>query len=109
MATTDTPFLQIGESKYGKPLLDYISDINLSLEDGARLCLVSEIVTRRSNLTVGPPFELATIPAGTMRVSRRLKLERDSPEVIRTMEVWARNMQEELHRLPCFSWEEEPL
>jgi putative proteasome-type protease len=109
MATTDTPFLQIGESKYGKPPLDYIADINLSLEDAARLCLVSEIVTRRSNLTVGPPFELAMVPADTMRVSRRLKLEKDSPEVIRTMEVWARNMQEGLHRLPRFSWEEEPL
>jgi putative proteasome-type protease len=109
MATPDTPFLQIGESKYGKPPLDYIGHPGLSLEDAARLCLVSEIVTRRSNLSVGPPFEIALVPANTMEVSRRLKLDKDSPQVIKTMEVWARNMQEGLQRLPRFDWEEEPL
>jgi putative proteasome-type protease len=109
MATTDTPFLQIGETKYGKPPLDYIGHTGLSLEDAARLCLVSEIVTRRSNLTVGPPFEIAMVPADTMKVSRRLKLEKDAPEITRTMEVWARNMQEGLNRLPRFAWEQDPL
>jgi putative proteasome-type protease len=42
-------------------------------------------------------------------VTRRLKLEKDSPEIIRAMEVWANNMKEVLHRLPRFSWEQDPL
>jgi len=109
MATADTPFLQIGESKYGKPPLDYIGHIGLSLADAARLCLVSLIVTRRSNLTVGPPFEIAMVPTNALKVSRRLKLEKDADEITRTMEVWARNMQEGLKRLPRFSWEQDPL
>ena len=109
MATPETPFLQIGESKYGKPPLDYVGHSGLSLEDAARLCLVSEIVTRRSNLTVGPPFEIAMVPRDALKVTRRLKLEKDSPEIIRAMEVWANNMKEVLHRLPRFSWEQDPL
>jgi putative proteasome-type protease len=109
MATPETPFLQIGESKYGKPPLDYVGHTRLSLEDAARLCLVSQIVTRRSNLTVGPPFEIALVPADELRVSRRLKLEKDHSQVTRSMEIWARNMQETLSKLPRFRWEEDPL
>jgi putative proteasome-type protease len=109
MATPETPFLQIGESKYGKPPLDYVGHNRLSLEDAARLCLVSQIVTRRSNLTVGPPFEIALVPADELRVSRRLKLDKDHSQVTRSMEIWARNMQETLNKLPRFRWEEDPL
>ena len=109
MATPETPFLQIGESKYGKPPLDYVGHTRLSLEDAARLCLVSQIVTRRSNLTVGPPFEIALVPVDELRVSRRLKLEKDNSQVTRSMEIWARNMQETLSKLPRFQWEEDPL
>ena len=109
MATPETPFLQIGESKYGKPPLDYVGHSRLSLEDAARLCLVSQIVTRRSNLTVGPPFEIALVPTNELRVSRRLKLDKDHSQVTRSMEIWARNMQETLTKLPRFQWEEDPL
>ena len=109
MATPETPFLQIGESKYGKPPLDYVGHSRLSLEDAARLCLVSQIVTRRSNLTVGPPFEIALVPADELRVSRRLKLEKEDRQVTRSMEIWARGMQDSLAKLPRFQWEEDPL
>jgi len=109
MATPETPFLQIGESKYGKPPLDYVGHSHLSLEDAARLCLVSQIVTRRSNLTVGPPFELALVPADSLRVSRRLKFEKGNRQVTRSMEIWARGMQDTLAKLPRFQWEEDPL
>jgi len=109
MATSETPFLQIGESKYGKPPLDYVGHSRLSLEDAARLALVSQIITRRSNLTVGPPFEIALVPADGLRVSRRLKLEKDAPEVRQAMEVWTRTMRDGLQRLPRFAWELDPL
>lgn len=109
MATSETPFLQIGESKYGKPPLDTIGHTGLSLEDAARLCLISQIITRRANLTVGPPFEIALVPAGALKVSRRLKLQKDDPELQRSMEVWTKAMGEGLRRLPRFPWEQDPL
>jgi putative proteasome-type protease len=58
---------------------------------------------------VGPPFEIALVPTDELRVSRRLKLEKDNSQVIRSMEIWARNMQETLSKLPRFQWEEDPL
>jgi putative proteasome-type protease len=109
MATQETPFLQIGESKYGKPPLDYIGHHGMTLEDAARLCLVSQVVTRRSNLTVGPPFEVAMIPRDSLEVSRRMRLQKDSMLITRTMDTWARSMQDTLARLPRFGWEEDPL
>jgi putative proteasome-type protease len=73
----------------------------LSLEDAARLCRVFQIETRRCNLTVGPPFEIALVPADELRVSRRLKLDKDHSQVTRSMEIWARNMQGTLSKLPA--------
>ncbi|MFM7675427.1 MAG: 20S proteasome subunit A/B [Synechococcus sp.] len=109
MATRDTPFLQIGESKYGKPPLDFVGHCGLSLEEAARLCLISQIITRRSNLTVGPPFELALVPRDELRIARRVKLSKRAPEIGRSLDVWSRTMQEGLARLPRFAWEEDPL
>ena len=70
-SSPETPYLQIGESKYGKPALDRIVHPGLSLNQGARLALVSLDATTRSNITVGPPFELATYEKDslTMRLS----------------------------------------
>lgn len=109
MATDETPFLQIGESKYGKPPLDYVGHPGLSLEDAARLCLISQIITRRSNLTVGPPFEIVMLKANELHIARRLTLDKHAPEINRAMEVWTRSMQEGLQRLPRFPWEQTPL
>jgi len=105
MATPETPFLQIGESKYGKPPLDNIGQTNLSLEDGARLCLISQVLTQRSNLSVGPPFELALIPAGSRTIAQQRKIEADDPDLATMFDIWSDAQREALDRLPRFSWE----
>ncbi len=105
MATRDTPFLQIGETKYGKPPLDNVGHTNLSLEDAARLCLISEVLTQRSNLTVGPPFELAIVPRDTLAIAQKLKLEAEAPELAAMFQTWSEAQREALHRLPSFAWE----
>ena len=60
-ATDDTPFLQIGEHKYGKPILDRVIRPSTSLEDGRKAVLISMDSTLRSNLSVGMPLDLVTI------------------------------------------------
>lgn len=107
MATRETPYLQIGESKYGKPPLDNVGHTNLSLEDAARLCLVSEVLTHRSNLTVGPPFELAVIPAGKLSIAHQLKFEADDSILASMFSVWSEAQREALYRLPRLPWEHE--
>jgi putative proteasome-type protease len=105
MATPETPYLQIGESKYGKPPLDNIGHANLSLEDAARLCLVSEVLTQRSNLSVGPPFELVVIPAGKRAISQQIKIAGDDPMLASIIDTWSEAQREALYRLPQLPWE----
>lgn len=106
MATRETPFLQIGESKYGKPPLDNVGHANLSLEDAARLCLISEVLTHRSNLSVGPPFELMVIPAGRLSVGQQLRIGADDPILDSMIDIWSDAQREALYRLPRLPWEQ---
>jgi putative proteasome-type protease len=104
-ASPETPYLQIGENKYGKPALDRIAKLRLSLEDAARLCIVSLDATSRSNVTVGPPFEVAIYPKDSMALSYRLKLDADSPVLKQLSESWNRGICQAFENLPRFDWE----
>jgi len=104
-ATPETPYLQIGESKYGKPALDHIVHPGLSLDDGARVCLVSLLGTARSNLTVGPPYEVVVCPRDQLAPSQRLKLEADSDELRDLSRNWGDRFRDAFYGLPRFPWE----
>jgi putative proteasome-type protease len=108
-ATPETPYLQIGESKYGKPALDHIVHPGLSLDDGARVCLVSLVGTARSNLTVGPPYEVAICPRDLLGPSQRLKLDADSEELRALTRDWGERFREAFYGLPLFPWEQPPI
>lgn len=78
-ATHETPFLQIGENKYGKPILDRTVSFDMSIDRAVKAALVSFDSTMRSNLSVGPPIDLITIQAGKQRVERHVVIEEDDP------------------------------
>ncbi|MGB5735316.1 MAG: 20S proteasome subunit A/B [Thiohalocapsa sp.] len=105
-ASPETPYLQIGESKFGKPVLDRMAYPGMSLDDGARACLVSLIGTANSNLTVAPPFEVAVCPRDQMILSHRLKLEDESPELQDISRSWHDSLSRAFYALPRFSWEQ---
>jgi len=107
-ASPETPYLQIGENKYGKPALDRIARPELSLEDAARLCLVSLDGTSRSNVTVGPPFEVAIYPRDSFSLSHRLKLPQDSPVLTQISQSWNAGLRRAFEQLPRFDWEHVP-
>jgi putative proteasome-type protease len=104
-ATDETPYLQIGESKFGKPVLDRFAVPGLPLEEGARLSLVSLLGTARSNLTVAPPFEVAIYPRDTLALSHRLKFEADAPELLALSKSWDAALARGFRELPRFDWE----
>jgi putative proteasome-type protease len=104
-ATPETPYLQIGESKFGKSDLDRFARSGLSLEDGARLCLVSLESTAQANLTVAPPFEVVLCPRDWSGPSQRLKLDADSPDLVALTASWEASQQQAFAALPRFSWE----
>jgi putative proteasome-type protease len=99
-ATVQTPYLQVGELKYGKPILDRIVKEDVSLEVAARCALVSMDSTMRSNATVGPPVELLMYSAGAMRFGKRLVLTEDNPYLRELHLAWQQGLEEAFKRLP---------
>ena len=100
------PYLQIGETKYGKPILDRVINPTTSLEDAARCALVSLDSTMRSNLSVGPPFELAIYERGHFKLSHHLTLDVESPLYQAMTQGWSDGLKQAFHQLPRFEWEE---
>ncbi|MBP3983706.1 20S proteasome subunit A/B [Pseudoxanthomonas helianthi] len=104
-SSPETPYLQIGESKYGKPILDRILRPQTSLEDAARCALVSLDSTIRSNLSVGMPIDLALLRAGDLKITRKMRLEADTPLYAEIHDTWSRKLEAAMHSLPRFPWE----
>ncbi len=99
-ATTQTPFLQIGESKYGKPILDRIIEGDVSLEVAARCALVSMDSTMRSNVTVGPPIELLIYKSEAPTQKVRHRFQQDNPYLHELRRSWQNNLKEAFEKLP---------
>jgi putative proteasome-type protease len=99
-ATEQTPYLQIGELKYGKPILDRIIKDEVSLEVAGRCALVSMDSTMRSNATVGPPIELLTYTTGSLRLEKPLLLTEDNPYLHQLRVAWQEGLQRAFEQLP---------
>ena len=100
-----TPFLQIGEIKYGKPILDRIVTPDSSLEDAARCALVSMDSTMQSNVTVGPPVEMLIYEKDSLSLNRYMRLDENHPYLLELRHSWANNIRLAFDELPCFNWE----
>lgn len=102
------PFLQIGEVKYGKPILDRVIKRDTQLAPAARCALVSMNSTVRSNLTVGPPIDLLIYETGSLNFTRHLCLTEEDPFSKQLSEAWNKGLVEALDNLPRFYWESDP-
>ena len=102
--SSDTIYLQIGESKYGKPILDRILRSNSSLETAAMCSLVSMDSTMRSNLTVGPPIELNIYEADSLQPGRYYRFEEDSEYLRQLKKSWDKHLKEAFKKLPPVAW-----
>lgn len=76
-ATRDTPYFQIGEHKYGKPILDRVAVGDMRLGEAAKLILLSFDSTLRSNLSVGMPIDMLLYRKDTLEVTDRRRIEED--------------------------------
>jgi len=103
--SSEHPFLQIGETKYGKPILDRVIKRHVDLERAARCALVSMNSTIRSNVTVGPPVELLIYERDSLTAGRRLYLTDDDPFARELSENWNEGLLLALENLPHFAWE----
>jgi len=103
--SNEHPFLQIGEMKYGKPILDRVIKRSSPLAHAARCALVSMNSTVRSNLTVGPPIELLIYKKDSLDAGQRIIMTESDPFSKELSEAWNQGLVHALENLPRFHWE----
>ncbi|QDV32667.1 peptidase [Tautonia plasticadhaerens] len=100
-ASDDSPFLQIGECKYGRPILDRgIRFDRTTLEDASRYALISIDSTMRSNVTVGPPIDLLVYAAGELRVSRYRRFNGKDADLMAIHSQWEAALRKAVQEVP---------
>jgi putative proteasome-type protease len=103
-SSADTTYFQIGESKYGKPIIDRVISRSSSLAQAAKCALVSMDSTIRSNLSVGPPLDLAVVRRDEYKLATHISIDVDNEyfKMIRTS--WGFALQEVFAELPNPNW-----
>ena len=104
-ATEDTPFLQIGEHKYGKPVLDRAAVYATTLTDGVKLALISMDSTLRSNLTVGLPVDLLVCRRDSLHVTLRRRIGADDEYFASIRERWSEALRNAYRTMPDPNWQ----
>lgn len=104
-ASKETPFLQIGELKYGKPILDRGFHHQTPLAEAVKYGLLSLDATAKSNVSVGTPFELFCYRAGSLEATLRRKFEENDPYLTMVRERWQQGLIHLVRDIPvldCF-------
>lgn len=108
-AGPDTPYFQIGETKYGKPILDRVANFDTPLNDAVKLALISMDSTLRSNFSVGLPADLLVVRRDPPRIVTRKRVTGDDPYFRSISERWSAALRAAYRDLPLPPWlEEEP-
>lgn len=89
----DTPFFQIGEIKYGKPILDRVIEPSTALEDAVKCALISFDSTMRSNISVGPPLDVLVYERDSLRLGLQKRLDEGDPYLQRIRQQWGEGLR----------------
>jgi putative proteasome-type protease len=103
-AGLDTSFLQTGEAKYGKPIIDRVITPTTSLSDATKCVLVSFDSTMRSNLSVGMPIDLVCYDRDALRVGRRRRFDQGDPYFTALSKEWSEGVRAVFTQLPELQW-----
>ena len=101
-ATRDTPFLQIGEHKYGKPILDRVITPRTPLRDAIKAAVISMDSTMKSNLSVGMPLDLAVIETNSYHFRERRRIEEGDAHFDEVSAAWSDALRNAFIDLPVF-------
>lgn len=105
-ATDDTPFFQIGETKYGKPILVRAYDPEMEFEEAVKLLLVSFDSTVKSNLSVALPFDVQTYQTDSFKVGRQVRIGETNTHYKAISDNWSDALREAFVSLPDFRFED---
>ena len=104
-ASDDTPFLQIGETKYGRPILVRAYDPQMPFDDAIKLLMVSFDSTIKANLSVDLPIDMQIYEEGSMRQGYTCRVERDDPYFGLISSGWGAALRDAFHSLPKYQME----
>jgi putative proteasome-type protease len=100
-ATEESPYLQIGETKYGRPILDRgIRFDKTTLEEAAKYALLSIDSTMKSNVTVGPPIDLLAYETDQLAVTHQRRFTSDDADLVKIAMRWQQALRVAVARLP---------
>ena len=102
-SSRETPYLQIGESKYGKPVLDRFIRPDTSLLDAATCSLISMDSTMQSNVSVGPPIEVLIYKKNSYDMSTHYRFGAEHPYLIELRKAWGDKLRQAFGEMPRFS------
>jgi putative proteasome-type protease len=105
-ATAETPFFQIGESKYGKPVLDRVIRPDTPLTEAAKCVLVSMDSTLKSNLSVGLPLDLAVYEVNSLRGDKITCIDNDNPYFRMLHTRWGQKLREVFDSIEHPTWDD---
>ena len=100
--TTETPFFQIGEAKYGKPILVRAYDPDMSFEEAVKLLMVSFDSTIKANLSVGMPLDLQTYETDAFEIAHQQRIEADNPYYETISSGWGDALRKAFKSLPSY-------
>ena len=103
-STVDTPFFQIGESKYGKPILDRVIQPKISMTQAIKCALVSFDSTIKSNLSVGLPIDVAMIKTNDLQVTKRHRIDSEDVYFRDLRSSWSQGLRQVFGQLPDPDW-----
>lgn len=105
-STPDSPYLQVGESKYGRPILDRgIRYDETTLEQAAKYALLSLDSTMKSNMAVGPPIDLLLYANDELEIRRYRRFEAGDPQLAAIRTSWERELRQAIRTLPEISFD----
>ena len=105
-ATPETPYFQIGESKYGKPVLDRVLTPDTPLDEAAKCALVSMDSTMKSNLSVGPPLDLVVYEANRFQTDKIVSIDMHNPYYRMLHGSWGQKLREVFDSLADPVWDD---
>ncbi|MDP1895914.1 MAG: proteasome-type protease [Hydrogenophaga sp.] len=104
-ATSETPFFQIGESKYGKPVLDRVITPDTPLNEAAKCALVSMDSTLKSNLSVGLPLDLAVYEVDRLASDKITCIDENNPYFRMVHNTWGQKLREVFDSIEHPTWD----
>jgi putative proteasome-type protease len=107
-STPENPYFQIGEAKYGKPIIDGVVTPATSLDEAAKCALISMDSTLRSNISVGLPLDLLVYEADCLQVSKFVQIDQHNQYMQMIRNTWGARLKQVFQEIPDPTWRDAP-